>query len=107
MKAYYKLVRDKIPQIYKKEHKNIKTKKLNKEEFNYYLKIKLKEKVNDFLDSKTLGQTIDELTEIYEVLDNITKNLNLTSAKIKALQDKKRKDLGGFNDKQFLILIKE
>lgn len=104
MKPYYKLVRDKIPQILKNNKKNVIYKKLNTEEFSYYLKLKIKEEINDLIDEKDKNKLIEHLTDIYELLDLFEQDNQINKSKIKKIMSERAKTHGLYNKKIFLIL---
>ena len=65
--VYDKLVRDGIPRILERENKVCSYRVANKEEYPAYLKKKLQEEVDEFLESPC----IEELADIAEVLEHL------------------------------------
>lgn len=90
-----KLIRDKIPKIAaaKGEHMHCHT--ANPGEFRHHLVKKLREEVDEFLDSKDP----EELADILEVVGAIAKERGLSMRHIYRLRDKKRKARGGFDER--------
>ena len=103
MKIYNKLVRDKIPEIIKKNGKTPITKIYSVNKYKKALNTKLKEEVAEYLES----DSIEEIADIEEVIRSILK-LNKISEnslnKIRLIKNKKR---GGFDKRIKLIRIED
>ncbi len=97
-----KLVRDKIPEIIKKENKIPVTHIANDEEFWEKLKEKLQEEVSEFLKD----QNEEELADILEVIDNICYFKNIDKRELETLRKKKAKERGKFKKRIILEEIK-
>lgn len=95
-----KLVRDKIPNIIAAETgKSVAVKILTDEEYMDALHDKLDEEVAEFHD----GSDIDELVDIYEVLDALVKHLGHTFDDIRTKSLSKRNKCGTFSNRFFLV----
>jgi predicted house-cleaning noncanonical NTP pyrophosphatase (MazG superfamily) len=66
---FNKLVRDKIPEIIKESGKTPVTRVASEEEYLQKLEEKLKEEVNEFLESKDVEELADVLDVIYAICD--------------------------------------
>lgn len=97
-KIYKKLVRDKIPQIIMSRGDTAVTRVLTDEEFLECLTKKLAEEVQEFLSDGT----VEELTDIYEVILAILQHMNLTIESFEALRKQKLLEKGGFSERIFL-----
>lgn len=97
---YKKLVRDKIPEIIKKnEPKNeIFFHIADDNEYWKELKQKLLEEVNEYLKS----ETIEEMSDIEEVLKTIRDFKNISVEKVEKIQREKLEKRGGFQKKIIL-----
>jgi predicted house-cleaning noncanonical NTP pyrophosphatase (MazG superfamily) len=93
-----KLVRDHIPDILLTQGKKPTTKVLSDEEFLVELVRKLNEEVSEFQES----HDVFELVDIAEVVSTIAGLKGLTQGEFLALQDKKRKERGGFSLRIYL-----
>lgn len=102
MKSYYKIVRNKMPQIIKKNGKIAIYKKLNKEDFYYYLKLKLKEKINNLIEDDNKEKIINNLSDIYEIIDLYLKENKINNKEIKKEIKLKEKKYGNYDKKIFL-----
>ena len=71
----------------------------NKIEYKNYLKLKLKEEIKEFLED----ESIEELSDVYEVLKNLQKELNYTDEKILKNINEKNKKKGSFKKRIILI----
>lgn len=103
MKVYNKLVRDKIPEVIQASGGHPVTRILDDREFYRELLSKLKEEVNEFLES----EEPEEIADIYEVLDAIICFRGVRAEEIRTLQNQKRLDRGGFNQRIFLNGVEE
>ncbi|MEK7175596.1 MAG: nucleoside triphosphate pyrophosphohydrolase [Patescibacteria group bacterium] len=95
-KIYSKLIRDKIPEIIKKDKAIPKFSVLNAKQFKIALKEKLVEEAKELLEAKTPEEILNELVDILEVLESIALNNNITMNQIKKQKEKKKKERGGF-----------
>jgi len=93
-----RLVRDKIPEIIRRDGKKAKTRTATKKEFWGKLKEKLKEEVNDFV--KTENK--EELVDIYEVLNEIYKVMGLSKKKLAEIRKIKVRKKGKYKNKIIL-----
>lgn len=100
---YNKLVRDNIPAIIEASGKKCIYKKVEGEEYNSYLKRKLLEEVNEFLNASTIEERQEEMVDITGILVNLCRVYNLDPSKLYALDIKKRLEKGDFL-KGFVLL---
>ena len=98
MKTYNKLVRDRIPEIMIKNGAQPVTRILDDAEYLKELNIKLKEELNEYLES---GE-IEELADLEEVLLAILKTKNTSIEEFTKIRLEKREKRGGFDEKIFL-----
>ncbi len=106
-KIYNKLIRDKIPEIIKKNKAVPKVLVLNAKQFKIALKEKLIEEAKELLAAKTNKEILNELADIFELLESIALNNNITMNQIKKQKEKKKKEQGGFDKKLFLKYVDE
>ena len=93
-----KLIRDKIPQIAKSNGSDIDFRVADSSEYWEFLKRKLKEECNEYLESEEL----EELADILEVIDAIVFHKSIDLNQLQALKFKKHKKRGGFK-KRFIM----
>jgi predicted house-cleaning noncanonical NTP pyrophosphatase (MazG superfamily) len=98
-----KLVRDLIPSIIEQSGRKPIYYKANPDEYFKYLKAKLLEETKEFIES----ESIEELADLNEVLKAITNFMNIKKEVVLKIQEKKRKQKGGFNKKIILEKIIE
>lgn len=103
MKSYNKLVRDKIPSIIELNNEKCDIRVLNDDEYLAELNIKLKEELNEYLES---GE-IEELADLEEVLRAILDVKKCSYEDFEAVRQKKVEKRGAFKDKIFLISTDE
>lgn len=103
-KMYEKLVRDKIPDIIRKDGEEPMYMELADEEFVAALFDKLDEEVKEMIAAQNnKKELIKEIGDVYEVIDAIIKAHGLGKAEIMELKNKRKKERGGFKEKIFLI----
>jgi predicted house-cleaning noncanonical NTP pyrophosphatase (MazG superfamily) len=101
---YNKLVRDKVPEVIKKNNQNPIIHLANDKEYWDKLKEKLVEEVNEFLrDCDKEGEIVD----ILEVIDAICKFKEFDKNKIENLKKEKAKEKGLFDKKIILDEVKD
>lgn len=100
MKIYNKLIRDKIPEIIEKAGKQYTLHTASEEMFEQKLLEKLLEESNELIEKPC----IEEIADIYEVLDAIIRFYGFDDKEIETVKASKRLERGGFD--QQLILEK-
>lgn len=100
---YSKLIRDKIPEIIRKDGWIPKMRILNKKEYLKELKKKILEEARELVKAKNKKEIINEIVDIQELIDIIISELGLTKSQIKKQQKIKNKKRGGFKKRLFLI----
>jgi len=98
VKIYNKLVRDRIPEIIEAEGNKPIFNIMTEEEYYRELLLKLREELNEFLESESL----EEIADIYEVLEAIMSYKGISPSQLKLLQSEKRSERGGFDKRIFL-----
>ena len=96
--AQPKLVRDKVPELIRKEKKSPVTRTATEDEYLSLLKKKLEEEVREFLE---VGCQ-EELADIIEVLNTISECKKWPAAEIEAVRKKKAKLKGGYSKRVVL-----
>jgi predicted house-cleaning noncanonical NTP pyrophosphatase (MazG superfamily) len=99
---YNKLVRDKIPEIVKKEGQIPVIRVANKKEYWQALKQKLKEEVEEFLKRSNK----EELADILEIIYAICDFKKIDKKELEKLRKKKAKERGGFKKRIILEEVK-
>jgi len=98
-----KLVRDRIPEIIKKEGGSPITKILDDNEYKKLLRLKLLEEAGEVNAAKTARDLEKELSDVLEVVDAIIKNEALDYKAIAKFKIKRRKERGSFDKRIYLI----
>lgn len=97
--SYKKLVRDKIPEIIaRNEGRSCNTRKLNDEEYLIELNKKIKEELNEYLES---GQ-VEELADIEEVLRAILDSKGISYEEFEKVRLDKVAKRGAFKERIYL-----
>lgn len=99
---YNKLVRDKIPEIIKNDGEKPVIRIASEKEYGEYLKKKLQEEVNEFLEDESL----EEFADVLEVLHNIADFKGFSHGEINEKRKRKNEKRGSFRRKIILEEIK-
>jgi predicted house-cleaning noncanonical NTP pyrophosphatase (MazG superfamily) len=100
-KQYDKLVRDNIPDIIKSQGNVAEVRTLSEDEYITYLNKKLKEEVNEYLEDNC----IEELCDILEVVEAISKAMKFSDEDVKTVKEQKLQINGSFRNKTLLRKI--
>ena len=100
---YNKLVRDKIPNIIKKDNKNPIIHIADSEEYWKKLKEKLTEEVNEFLNDSNE----EEIADILEVINAICKFRKFDKNKMDYIKKQKAEERGKFDKRIILDEVKD
>lgn len=106
-KTYNKLIRDKIPEIIKKDNAIPKIFELNDEQFKVVLKEKLIEEAKELLEAKTDEEILNELSDVLQLLESIALNNGLSVTDVEKKKEKKKQERGAFEKKLFLEYVDE
>lgn len=107
-KIYNKLVRDKIPEIIAADNATANIRTLEQDEFIKELFNKVKEEIEELVKAREdRKEVMKEISDVYEVLDAIIKNLGLSKDEILKLQSERRDKRGGFKKRIFLESTEE
>ena len=99
-KTYYKLGRDRIPEIIEADGKKYVCEKLSDEDYLSLLDQKLNEELAEYQESKSL----EELADLLEVMQAVVKARGWTLEELEQVRVEKAAKRGGFEKK---ILLKE
>lgn len=99
-KAYYKLVRDRIPEIIEADGKTCVCETISDEDYLRLLDAKLTEELSEYQESHSL----EELADLLEVLRAVVKAHGWTWEELERIRSDKAAQRGGFEKK---ILLKE
>lgn len=106
MQVYNKLVRDYIPNIIKEAGKECDTRILTEREFKRALVTKVVEEGQELMQASNKHELIDELGDLYEVIEKIMMVYKIDKREIDDHRIKKNIDKGGFDDRVFLEKVK-
>lgn len=98
MKKFYKLVRDKIPEIIENNNETCKTRILSDEEYLFELNEKIQEELQEYLESGD----IEELADLEEVLRAILNAKGCSYDDFEKIRMEKVEKRGAFKERIFL-----
>lgn len=101
-KIYNKLVRDNIIDIILSDNGKPVFKTLNDDDFRIALKNKVIEESQELLLANTKDDVINELSDIIELIEAISKNYNIDKDELINKKENKKLKRGGFDKKIFL-----
>jgi len=99
-----KLWRDIIVDLIEKDGSKIHWRRLNDVEFDQQLRIKLLEEAHEVVESKNRQELIEEIADVYEVIDSLAQLHQISPDEIRAVQTKKREERGGFSGRKFATI---
>lgn len=100
-KVYNKLIRDKIPEIIEKAGRNAIVRTADESEYEYLLRQKLVEEVDEFLESSNP----EELADILEVVISLGALYDLSFVDLMKTVEEKRGKKGSFKKKIVLLSV--
>lgn len=107
MKVYNKLIRDRIPEIIKKDGNTADIIILSKEEFKQAIKEKLIEEATEVLNAHNRDEVLNELADLQEVMDTIKEMYNINTLEINTIQAVKALHRGKFEKRLYLKSVSE
>jgi len=105
MPIHNKLVRDRIPEIIKSTGKLAVTEILDEEEYVTELRRKSKEELDEFLNSETNEEALEELADLLEIIHALAKIHAANIDKVEQIRLKKAEERGSFDERIFLIEV--
>lgn len=99
---YNKLIRDRIPEIIHQAGKQCEVETMSQTDYHQALLNKLIEEAQEAVEAKP-DNLVEELADVYEVLDAILANLKIDKDVVLAKQEQKRQERGGFTNKLKLL----
>ena len=101
--TYNKLVRDKIVENIKNSDRNPSYRIMDNEEYLKELNKKLLEEAHEFVEENS----IEELADVFEVIESIIKIKNINIEEVRKYQQIKKEKNGGFDKKIYLINVEQ
>lgn len=101
--TYNKLVRDKIVENIKNSGRNPSYRIMDNEEYLKELNKKLLEEAHEFVEENS----IEELADVFEVIESIIKIKNINIEEVRKYQHIKKEKNGGFDKKIYLINVEQ
>lgn len=97
-----KLIRDLIPEIIRQTGREFEVQTMTQPEYHRALLDKLVEEAKEAAQANS-NNLVEELADVYEVIDAILINLEIDKSLVLAKQEQKRQEKGGFNKKLRLL----
>ena len=97
-----KLWRSSLVDRMKNQGSIVHTKELSSREFDDELRKKLVEEVQEVCLAETTPQIMEEIADVYEVIDQLTQHHKINVEQIKRIQTEKREDRGSFTPDSFV-----
>ena len=103
MKKYNKLVRDKIPDLIKKDGKGCEFQVVDHDEYKQRLYAKMGEELNEFIENPSC----EEAADIWEVFLSLCRSHNLDIAEVTKVALFKAVKKGSFRDRIVLMSVED
>ncbi|WP_108669977.1 nucleoside triphosphate pyrophosphohydrolase [Peribacillus acanthi] len=107
MPIYNKLVRDLIPDVITKTGKKFTTRILNDEEYIRELKAKSFEELNEYIETNTKEDSIEELADLLEIIHAFAEFHGSSIEEVEKVRQQKAEKRGGFKEKIYLIEVED
>lgn len=104
IKEYYKLVRDKVPEIIAN---NGSVPFISTIEDDRLYKLELDNKLVEEVDELICSHDIEEFADVLEVLESIAKSRGISWDRVLEVKESKKNNRGGFNKRVFLDKVRE
>jgi predicted house-cleaning noncanonical NTP pyrophosphatase (MazG superfamily) len=102
MPEYNKLIRDRIPEIIRRNNLQCDITTMNEEEFRQALRTKLQEEAQEVAEADE-DELITELTDLYEVIDTLMTTYHINPEAVRNMQIRRRQERGGFTQRIRLL----
>jgi predicted house-cleaning noncanonical NTP pyrophosphatase (MazG superfamily) len=99
-----KLWRDKTPDLMESTGSKIDVTILNDIDFDKQLRSKLQEETTEVVTATSVQALIEELADVYEVIDALCVLHGINKQKLIAMQEKKRDMKGGFFERKYVTV---
>lgn len=106
MRHYNKLVRDKIPALIEEHEEEPIYRKLQGEELEHRMQMKIQEEFNELLGARGTEDEIKEFADFYEILEAYRKKRGFTQAQVKEARKIKNERRGSFKEAYFLAGVR-
>ncbi|MGI8384156.1 nucleoside triphosphate pyrophosphohydrolase [Robertmurraya sp. P23] len=107
MPVYNKLVRDQIPEIIALTRKQFSTRILENQEYISELKKKSREELEEYMNTDSNKEAIEELADLLEVIKSLAKVHGSSIEEVEKVRNEKFKERGGFDKKILLIEVED
>ncbi|WLR47496.1 nucleoside triphosphate pyrophosphohydrolase [Halobacillus litoralis] len=107
MTKHNKLVRDHIPNLLRDSGKNIRTRTLNKKEYDDSLKHKLKDEVEEYFNTDENKDSLTKLADLLEVIHALSYTHGATIEELEHIRQHRRKERGAFFNRTMLLDIED
>ncbi|MYL50094.1 phosphoribosyl-ATP pyrophosphohydrolase [Halobacillus litoralis] len=107
MTEHNKLVRDHIPNLLRDSGKNIRTRTLDKKEYDESLKNKLKDEVQEYFKTDENEDSLKKLADLLEVIHALSYTHGSTIEELEHIRQHRRKEHGAFHNRTMLLDIED
>jgi predicted house-cleaning noncanonical NTP pyrophosphatase (MazG superfamily) len=105
--VWNKLVRDRIPEIIRREGRTSETRQLDLTAFVAALKEKLVEESREAVQVETTDELLLELADVLEVLGALAAAHDISMDDIEATRERRERERGGFRERLFLLSTRQ
>lgn len=107
MPVYNKLVRDRIPEIIRRNGSECTVRRLEASEFEQEAKKKLKEELAEYLEAGNAEQAVEELADLLELIYCLSEHHGYSKDELESIRMDKSERRGSFSEKWFLVEVND
>ncbi|MDG5786100.1 nucleoside triphosphate pyrophosphohydrolase [Evansella sp. AB-P1] len=102
MPVYKKLVRDRIPEIIRRNGTSCGVRRMEANEFEREAKKKLQEEVGEYLEAGNPEQAVEELADLLELIYCLSDHHGYSKEELESIREDKAERRGSFHERWFL-----
>ncbi|MDQ0253977.1 putative house-cleaning noncanonical NTP pyrophosphatase (MazG superfamily) [Evansella vedderi] len=107
MPVYNKLVRDRIPEIIRRNGTKCSVRRLEAAEFEREGKVKLKEELAEYLEAGNAEQAVEELADLLELIYCLGEYHGFSKEELDNIREDKAERRGSFHERWYLEHVNE
>ncbi|MCD8509487.1 MAG: nucleoside triphosphate pyrophosphohydrolase [Bacillus sp. (in: Bacteria)] len=107
MPIYNKLVRDRIPEIIRRNGTECRVRRLDAAEFEIEGKEKLREELAEYLEAGNAEQAVEELADLLELIYCLSEYHGYTKEELESIREDKAERRGSFHERWFLEVVED
>ncbi|SDY07475.1 Predicted house-cleaning noncanonical NTP pyrophosphatase, all-alpha NTP-PPase (MazG) superfamily [Evansella caseinilytica] len=107
MPVYQKLVRDRIPEIIRRNGSECDVRRLDAGEFEMEAKMKLQEELGEYLEAGNAEQAMEELADLLELIYCLSEHHGYSKEELEHIRSDKAERRGSFYERWYLERVSD